>query len=29
VLLVTGAWDAVMMWLRAWLDTTGLGTSVV
>jgi cytochrome c-type biogenesis protein len=29
LLLVTGAWDAVMMWLRAWLAATGLGSSVV
>jgi cytochrome c-type biogenesis protein len=30
LLLVTGWWDAVMMWLRSWLaTTTGLGTSVV
>jgi cytochrome c-type biogenesis protein len=29
LLLVTGAWDSVMMWLRAWLATTGLGTSVI
>jgi len=28
-LLVTGAWDAVMMWLRSWIATTGLGTSVI
>jgi cytochrome c-type biogenesis protein len=29
LLLVTGAWDAVMMWLRSWLATTGLGSSVI
>lgn len=29
LLLVTGLWDAVMMWLRSWLATTGLGSSVV
>nr|WP_243851570.1 cytochrome c biogenesis protein CcdA [Modestobacter marinus] len=29
LLLVTGMWDAVMMWLRSWLATTGLGSSVV
>lgn len=29
VLLVTGWWDGVMMWLRSWLAATGLGTSVV
>lgn len=29
VLLVTGMWDAVMVWLRSWLATTGLGSSVV
>ena len=29
LLLVTGLWDSVMMWLRAWLATTGLGSSVV
>lgn len=27
ILLVTGWWDALMIWLRAWLATTGLGTS--
>ena len=27
ILLVTGAWDSIMMWLRAWLASTGLGTS--
>ena len=29
LLLVTGLWDAVMMWLRSWLAATGLGSSVV
>lgn len=29
VLLVTGLWDQVMVWLRAWLATTGLGSSVI
>lgn len=29
VLLLTGAWDQVMIWLRAWLATTGLGTSSI
>ena len=27
VLLVTGAWDSIMVWLRSWLAATGLGTS--
>lgn len=27
ILLVTGAWDSIMLWLRAWLAATGLGTS--
>lgn len=27
ILLLTGWWDAIMIWLRAWLATTGLGTS--
>ena len=27
VLLVTGWWDGLMIWLRAWLGATGLGTS--
>lgn len=27
VLLLTGWWDALMIWLRAWLGATGLGTS--
>ena len=27
VLLVLGWWDALMIWLRAWLATTGLGAS--
>ncbi|GAB3317966.1 cytochrome c biogenesis CcdA family protein [Geodermatophilus aquaeductus] len=29
VLLVTGWWDQVMLWLRAWLASSGLGSSVV
>ncbi len=29
LLLVTGWWDSLMIWLRAWLATTGLGTSIV
>jgi cytochrome c-type biogenesis protein len=29
LLLLTGWWDIVMMWLRSWLATTGLGSSVV
>lgn len=29
VLLLTGWWDAMMIWLRAWLATTGLGTASV
>lgn len=29
VLLVTGWWDAVMVWLRSWLAATGLGSSVI
>ncbi|WP_336031513.1 cytochrome c biogenesis CcdA family protein [Geodermatophilus sp. FMUSA9-8] len=29
VLLVTGWWEMVMLWLRAWLASTGLGSSVV
>ncbi|SCX60273.1 cytochrome c-type biogenesis protein [Klenkia marina] len=29
LLMVTGSWDAIMIWARAWLATTGLGTSVV
>ncbi|SSC21999.1 Cytochrome c-type biogenesis protein CcdA [Klenkia terrae] len=29
LLMVTGTWDALMIWARAWLATTGLGTSVV
>lgn len=29
VLLLTGTWDSIMIWMRAWLATTGLGTSVV
>ena len=29
ILLVTGWWDALMIWLRAWLGATGLGTSVL
>ena len=27
VLLLTGMWEALMFWLRAWLATTGLGKS--
>lgn len=27
VLLVTGAWDQLMIWLRGWLAATGLGTT--
>ena len=27
VLLVTGTWDQIMMWLRSWLASTGFGTS--
>lgn len=27
LLLVTGLWDGLMIWLRAWLAATGLGTS--
>ena len=27
ILLVTGAWDSIMMWLRSWLASTGFGTS--
>ena len=29
VLLVTGMWDQVMIWLRAWLAASGLGTSAL
>ena len=29
ILLLTGWWDAMMIWLRAWLATTGLGTTSV
>ena len=29
LLMVTGTWDALMIWARAWLATTGLGTSFV
>jgi cytochrome c-type biogenesis protein len=29
ILLLTGAWDQVMIWMRAWLATTGLGTSSI
>lgn len=29
LLLLTGTWDSIMIWMRAWLATTGLGTSVV
>ena len=27
VLLVTGAWDSIMVWLRSWLAATGFGSS--
>lgn len=27
ILLVTGGWDHIMMWLRSWLASTGFGTS--
>ncbi len=27
VLLLTGLWDGLMVWMRAWLAATGLGTS--
>jgi len=27
VLLLTGLWDGLMIWIRAWLAATGLGTS--
>ena len=27
LLLLTGFWDALMIWLRAWLAATGLGDS--
>ncbi len=27
ILLVTGTWDYIMMWLRSWLAATGFGTS--
>ena len=27
LLLLTGLWDGLMIWLRAWLATTGFGTS--
>lgn len=29
ILLLSGWWDAMMIWLRAWLATTGLGTTSV
>jgi len=29
LLLVTGLWDGIMLWLRSWLATTGLGTSSI
>ncbi|KQS64307.1 cytochrome c biogenesis CcdA family protein [Modestobacter sp. Leaf380] len=29
ILLVTGTWDAIMIYTRAWLATTGLGSSFV
>ena len=27
ILLVTGGWDHIMVWLRSWLAATGFGTS--
>ena len=27
ILLVTGGWDHIMLWLRSWLAATGFGTS--
>lgn len=27
ILLVTGGWDHIMVWLRSWLASTGFGTS--
>ncbi len=29
LLLLTGMWDGFMIWLRAWLAATGLGTSAL
>jgi cytochrome c-type biogenesis protein len=29
ILLLTGWWDALMIWLRAWLGASGFGTSIV
>lgn len=29
VLLVTGTWDQLMIWLRSWLAATGLGTTSI
>ncbi|SDY80849.1 cytochrome c-type biogenesis protein [Modestobacter sp. DSM 44400] len=29
ILLLTGWWDALIIWLRAWLGATGLGTSAL
>ncbi|CCG02785.1 cytochrome c biogenesis CcdA family protein [Blastococcus saxobsidens] len=29
ILLLTGWWDALMIWLRAWLGATGLSTSAL
>lgn len=29
LLLVTGLWDGIMLWLRSWLAATGLGTSSI
>lgn len=29
LLLVTGAWEGIMVWLRSWLAATGLGTSSI
>ena len=27
ILLVTGGWDHIVMWLRSWLASTGVGSS--
>ncbi|CCH87384.1 Cytochrome c biogenesis protein [Modestobacter italicus] len=29
LLLVTGAWEGIMVWLRSWLAATGLGTTSI
>jgi cytochrome c-type biogenesis protein len=29
LLLVTGAWTEMMLWLRGWLAATGLGESAL